>query len=376
MIIAINTRFLNKDKLEGIGGYTFEILRRWVKKHPEHQFYFIFDRAYSHDFIFADNVHPLICKPSTRFPLLITAFFQLSLPIVLKRIKADVFISMDGWIPCNINIPIINVIHDLNFEHHPEFISPFYRPHFKKWFPIYAQKSTKIIAVSQYTKADIQQTYGVDENKVEVVYNGVNERFQPFMPERVNEVRRIYADNCPYFIFVGRILPRKNLERTLEAFVAFKKHTHSNVKFLVVGSKSKHYRLNPQFKKSIQANDILFLGRQPFENLKDLLGGALALTYLSLYEGFGVPILEGFQAGVPVITSNITSMPEIAADAAITVNPYSIEDIKNAMVRVWEDENKRKELILKGLQRVKDFSWEESANQFGEIVEPFITQNR
>jgi len=372
MNIAVNTRFLIKDKLEGIGWFTFEILKRMVKNFPEHKFYFIFDQSHSDDFVFAENVHLIRCYPPTRLPFLITTYFQFSLPLLLKRIHADIYLSMDGWTPCKLEIPVINVIHDINFVHHKEFIQPLFRNHFLKWFPLYAKNSTKIVTVSQYSKHDIVKMYGIKEDKISIVYNGINDKFRRLSEDEKHETRNVYTQGCPYFIFIGRILPRKNLERTLEAFCKFKHETNSNVKFVVVGSKSKYHALIQSEEHLPFAKDIIFLGRQSSQNLKYLLGSSLALTYISLFEGFGIPILEGFQAEVPVITSNVTSMPEIAADAAYIIDPYSTNEIMNALKTIAENEDLRKDLIRKGKLRVQQFSWEESAKNFTEILKPFL----
>lgn len=373
MRVAVNTRLLLKDKLEGIGWFSYEILKRIVKQHPEHKFYFIFDRKYATEFIFSDNVFPIVLFPPTRLPFFITWFFQRRIPKVLKKINADVFISPDGWIPCNTEIPIMNVIHDINFVHHSEFVPKMYSRHFKKWFPCFAKKATALVTVSEYSKKDIIKVFDIDANKVSVVYNGVGSNFKPLDKETILQTRRLVTSGEPYFIFVGSIHPRKNLNNILEGFITFKKKTKSSVKFVIVGSKMfRNFQQKEQDNIKQMRDDIIFLGRQSADKLSNLLGSALALTYISLFEGFGIPILEGFQAGVPVITSNVTAMPEVANNAAILVNPLSVAEIANAMQRIWENPELRLELIIKGQKRVKEFSWEQSAQKFWHILETII----
>ena len=212
MKIAVNTRLLLKDKLEGIGWFSYEILKRVVIQHPEHTFYFIFDRKYSEEFIFSKNVIPLVIYPPTRLPFLINYFFQQRIPKLLKKLNIDIFISPDGWIPCKTDVPVLNVIHDINFLHHPEFISFLYRHHFKRWFSCFAEGADKLVTVSMFSKQDIIESYGVDYDKISVVYNGVSNHFNALDESTISRIRQEFTAGQPYFIFVGSIHPRKNLE--------------------------------------------------------------------------------------------------------------------------------------------------------------------
>ncbi|MCD6366921.1 MAG: glycosyltransferase family 4 protein [Bacteroidales bacterium] len=374
MKIAVNTRLLLKDKLEGIGWFSYEILKCLVTQHPEHSFYFIFDRKYSEEFIFSENIIPVVLYPPTRLPFLINYFFQWRIPRLLKKLDADIFISPDGWIPCKkVDVPVLNVIHDINFLHHPEFIPGLYRHHFKKWFPCFAKRADKLVTVSEFSKQDIVESYGVDPDKISVVHNGVSNYFKALDKLIISKTRQKFTAGQPYFIFVGSIHPRKNLENILQAYLQFKEKTKSPVKFVVVGSQM--FRTSKQkLSENIHRmkDDILFVGRQDMTGLSQLLGSALALTYASLYEGFGIPILEGFQAGIPVITSNVTSMPEVAGDAAILVNPLLVDEIAEAMTKIWENVELREQLIIKGNERVKAFSWNQSAEKFWQVVESLM----
>lgn len=370
MKIVVNTRLLLKDKLEGIGLFTFEILSRVVKQHPQHTFYFIFDKKFSEEFIFEKNVIPVVSYPPTRLPFLITWFFQKRIPKLLKKLDADIFISPDGWIPCKTDIPIINVIHDINFLHHPEFIPKMYRAHFKKWFPCFVKNATKLITVSEFSKKDINQNFNIPLNNISVIFNGISSHFKALDDITIQQTRKKYTKGQAYFIFIGSIHPRKNLENILQAFLQFKEKTKAPIKFVVVGSqmfKTSKQKLSDNLQ--LMKDDILFLGRQDNLKLSKLLGSALALTYISLYEGFGIPILEGFQAAVPVITSNVTSMPEVAGNAAILVNPLKIAEINDAMQKIWADQKLRAELIAKGKSRVKQFSWDDSAKKFWDVID-------
>ena len=156
MDIAVNTRLL-VSKLEGIGWFEYETLRRIVTEHPEHTFYFIFDRDYDERFLFAENVKPILTFPPCRHhPWFWYAYFEYSIPYVLKKLKPDLFLSPDGWMPLRTNVPQVTVIHDINFVHHPEFFSSSFQKYFAKYFPQFAKKAERIATVSEYSKQDIR----------------------------------------------------------------------------------------------------------------------------------------------------------------------------------------------------------------------------
>ena len=362
MIIAVNTRLLLKDKLEGIGWFTYETLKRITKQHPEIRFIFIFDRAFSEEFIFSDNVTPIAVGPQARHPYLWRYWFERTVPKILKEHKADLFLSPDGYLSLSTDVPSVNVIHDLNFEHHPKDIPFLSRNYYKKYFPRFAQNAKRIATVSEFSKKDIINTYGISGDKIDVVYNGANEQYAPCGDEIKKTTKNNYSQGCDYFLYVGALHPRKNVARLLLAFDEFKKSTSSPIKLLIVGEMMwKNKMLQDTFAQMKFKNEVIFTGRLNSEQLKDVLGAALALTYIPYFEGFGIPIVEAMYSGVPIITSNITSMPEIAGDAALLVDPHSTGSVKEAMLQIVKDEKLRKELILKGQIRKKEFTWNKTS---------------
>lgn len=363
MRIAINTRLLLKGKLEGIGWYTYETLSRIVKTHPEHEFFFIFDRPFSNEFIFEKNVTPIVLGPPTRHPILWYIWFELRLPKLLKKLNIDLFLSPDGFLSLASKIPSVAVIHDINFEHHPKDLkfshSKFYRIFFKK----YAHKANRIVTVSNYSKLDISKTYDVNKAKIDVSLNGVNSLFHPIeLSEQIN-IQKQYSQGKEYFLFVGALHPRKNIKRLLVAFDLFKTETNSKNKLLIVGAKMWWNReLKEAFENLTHKDEVFFTGRKSLPELKLIYASAQAFCFVPYFEGFGIPILEAMRCGCPVITSNCTAMPEVAGEAAILVNPFNIEDIKNAMIIVEKDNDLRVKLSKKGLIHSQNFSWNKTAN--------------
>lgn len=370
MKIAVNTRLLLKDKLEGIGWFTFETLKRIVRRHPEHTFYFIFDRPYDASFVFASNVVPLVVFPPARHPYLWYLYFEWGVARLLKKLQPDIFLSTDGWLSLRTNVPSVDVIHDLNFEHHPEFIKPVVRRYYQRFFHRFAQKAARIATVSEFTRQDIHTLYGIPIDQIDVVYNGCNSCYVPLNEEDKGDVKRAYSDGCDYFLFVGLIHQRKNLANQFRAFDRFKQNDTRNMKFVVVGDKKWwHGEIEDAYLAMTHKEDVIFLGRQSQEVLGRLMSAATALVYASFFEGFGIPILEAFNAETAVITSHTTSMPEVAGDAALLVNPHSVEEICAAITRLAEDETLRQTLITKGREQRQKFSWDRTADALWQTIE-------
>jgi len=370
MNIAVNTRLLIKDKLEGIGWFTYESLKRITGQHPEHQFYFIFDRNYHNEFIFSDNITPIVLYPQARHPLLFYLWFEYSLASLLKRLNADLFLSPDGYLSLKADTKSLAVIHDLNFEHYPKDLPLLIRIYYRHYFPKFAAKAVRIATVSEFSKQDIVKLYRVPAEKVDVVYDGANETYFPLLPEEVKKIREQYSDGSPYFIFIGSIHPRKNLVNLFKAFDIFKRNVSSDVKLLVVGAKKWWTtEINQAFKGMQSADEVIFTGRLNTGELRLALGASLALTYVSYFEGFGIPIVEAFRMHIPVITSNVTSMPEVAGDAALLVDPLNPETIAEAMKQVSENILKRDELVRKGEIRKNLYTWQKTADRLWESIE-------
>lgn len=370
MRIAVNTRLLLKNKLEGIGWFSFETLSIMTKSHPEHEFFFLFDRAFCSDFVFEKNVHPLIVSPPTRHPLLWYIWFELKIPKILKKINADIFVSPDGFLSLNSSIPSLAVIHDLNFEHHPKDLKISHRLFYRYFFKKYAHKANQIATVSEYSKKDICKKYKIHSSKIDVCLNGVSSKFHPIGLSEQIQIKKTYSNGLDYFLFVGALHPRKNISRLLQAFDAFKQKTKSSNKLLIVGNKMWwNQDLQKSFENISHKGDITFMGRINQLELNNVYASALALCFVPYFEGFGIPILEAMKCACPVIVSNCSSMPEVAGDAAILVNPLKIEEISHAMYRVDQDNKLRSQLSAKGQVRAEKFSWNSTAVALWKSIE-------
>lgn len=362
MRIAVNTRFLIKDKLEGIGWFTFEVLQRLVKQHPEHEFIFLFDRPYAPEFIFGPNVQPVVLFPPARHATLWYWWFEWSIPLALKRYKADMFLSPDGFLSLNTKVKTLMVTHDIAHVHFPEQI-PFHgRVFYKHFVPKYLKRADQVVTVSHFTKSDIIEHYGIPNEKIAVACNGCRETFQPLGESEKSAIRMQYAEGKPYFFYLGAVHPRKNIPRLIHAFDLFKQQTGHEMKLLIAGRLAwQTGEVYDAYEKVSCKEDIVFLGYVPDDQLPKLMGAAFALTYLSLFEGFGVPLLEAMNCKVPIIGADAASIPEVVAKAGILVDPFDVMAISKSMQQIVEEEDLRKRLVSKGVEQAKQFSWDKAA---------------
>ncbi len=362
MKIAINTRFLLAGRLEGIGRYTHEVCRRLVEACPEHEFFFLFDRPYSETFCYANNVNPIVVPPPARHPVLWYAWFEWALPLALRYYKPDVLFSPDGYLSLSAKTPTVLTIHDLAFEHFQEHVPGLVNRYYRHFTPRYCRRAQHILTVSGYTAEDVAARYGISAEKVSVCGNAGRSSLQPLEESEKAEARSRYAEGAPYWLYVGAIHPRKNIHRLIEAFDAFKRQTGHPARLILAGRFA--WQPGPvlaAFEAAAHKAHIHFTGFVPDEELPLLMGGAMGLVYPSLFEGFGLPLLEAMQVEVPIITSAVSSMPEVAGPAALLIDPYRVEDISSAMARLAYDEPLQQQLIACGRQQQQHYSWEKTA---------------
>ncbi|MDA3816594.1 MAG: glycosyltransferase family 1 protein [Prolixibacteraceae bacterium] len=364
MKIAVNTQHLLKDKLEGIGWFAHETLRRITKQHPEHEFLFIFDRPWHESFIYSDNIKPVKTTIPSRHPFLWKWHYDVDIPAILKKHNPDVFFSPDGWMPLNTDVPVVDVIHDINFIHRPEDFPFLPRKYYRHYFPKFAAKAKRIVTVSEYSKDDISVNLNIEPEKIDVAHNGCSNVFLPASKDVQEEIRKKFTDGNPFFIYVGSRNPRKNIKGMLDAFDTFKENDKQNFKFVFVGDPmwGKSY-LNDTIRKMKHKDDLVFTGRLSTDALQMVLGSAEALVLASFSEGFGIPIIEAMHCDVPVICSETASLPEVAGDAALFVNPTSTDSIVKAFNTIANKPETKARLIEKGQKQREKFNWDYTAEK-------------
>jgi glycosyltransferase involved in cell wall biosynthesis len=362
MRIAINTRFLLSNKMEGFGWFTYETSKRMVEAHPEHQFFFFFDRPFDPKFIFASNVTPIVIPPPARHALLFIVWFEIGVRRALKKHKIDAFISMDGYLSLGSKVKQLSVIHDLNFVHNPKDIPFISRQYLLYFFPRFAKKATRIFTVSTYSKQDIVATYGISPDKIDVGHNGANEAFVPISDTEKHAIRNQFSNGKEYILHVGALHKRKNLLRLIEAFNTAVLDADREENLVIVGSalwKSQEAIFTQLSEKAKER--ILFVGHLPQNELVKVVAGAKLFAYIPYFEGFGIPLVEAMRCGTPVLSGNLTSLPEVGGEAVHYCNPLDVDDISKNLSLLLNDPALLTQLSREGLERSKQFSWNNTA---------------
>ncbi|MFZ9847689.1 MAG: glycosyltransferase family 4 protein [Flavobacteriales bacterium] len=360
MKIAISTRLFIPEKRDGIGTFTKEVFQYLANTYKEHEFHFIFDRAPSPSIQFSSNVKVHVVGLPTRHVSFIWWWYNTSIPLLLKKIKPDIFVSPDGATPIFTSTPCLPVLHDLAFEVRPQDLPFSIRLFYKKTIAGSAKRAIRIATVSTNSQNDIHTIYGVPKDKIDIIYSGISNHFYPLSDDQKLLIKEQYTQGKNYFIFVGTVLPRKNLLNILKAFEIFKKATNSQMKFVVVGN----VWIWPDELKEVYErckNDVVVTGRVSDEEVTKLYAASSAVTYVSHYEGFGLPVLEAFNSKVPLITASTSCLPEIAGNAALFAHPDNPNEIAARMQEVLENVELCNRLIDLGWERRNAFTWQDTA---------------
>lgn len=369
MIVAVNTRFLLPGVLEGFGYFTREVLQLLTKGYPEHQFHFFFDRPYSPHYIFASNVTAHVLPPPARHPLLWKYWFDVKVALLLRKIGADVFLSPDGQCSLTTRVPQCLVVHDLGFLHYPKGYQKSHLAYYKHHTPRAIRRAATVATVSQFSKNDMVAQYGVPPEKISVVYNAVKAVFTPIGFDQQAAVKEKYTGGSEYFLYTGAIQPRKNLINLLKAFSIFKRRMQSSYKLVLAGRLAWK---NDEFLALLQTykhrEDVVLTGYLEEVELARLTASAYAAVYPSWFEGFGVPVVEAMQCGVPVLTSKDSAMQEISEGTALFFDPANVDDIAYKMMFIYKQENERSALIHKGKIIAAQYSWQRTADALWQCV--------
>jgi glycosyltransferase involved in cell wall biosynthesis len=369
MRVAVNTRVLLSDYPEDSGSFIFDVLRYLANNFPEHQFIFILPRRRDNRSRFSSNVTPVIIEPNTKHPLLLKYWYDVKLPGVLRKYKADVFVSFDGWCSLTTRVPQCLVIPYLNFLN--------YSVHFKKSSLLFSkryiqkilQKAKSIATVSEFSKQDIINNYKIEKEKINVIYIAAGENFKPVPADISKETKNKYTDGMEYFLYKGTIHPEENLVNLLKAFSVFKKRQKSNFKLVLASRVAlRHDSFIQSLKIYKLRDDVIVLGDLTEDELAKIMGSTYALVYPSLIEGFSIPVLEAMKCDIPVITSSHSGIQEIANDAALYADAKNFEDIAEKMMLIYKDENLRKDLIEKGKIIASLYSWKRTAEQIWQTI--------
>jgi glycosyltransferase involved in cell wall biosynthesis len=295
---------------------------------------------------------------------------RLPLPIETFVGDIDLYHATDFVLPpTRSRTKTILTVHDLSFVRVPDAASPGLKRYLDEVVPRSVKKAQHIIADSQATKEDLISFYALEEEKITVLLSGIDPRYTPILsPLLILTMRSKYKiGNSPYLFTIGTIQPRKNYSRVIRALKLLR-DTGYDLHLVIAGGKG---WLEDEMYKTLDEtklhDSVHLIGFAAEEDIAALYSGAEAVVFPSLYEGFGFPVLEGMACGTPVITSNVSSLPEVAGDAAIMLDPYDIEAIADAIRRVLDDSTLRAGMIERGFAQAAKFSWDNSAKQLQQI---------
>ncbi len=369
MVIAVNAIFFQQNLLEGYGNYAFEIISRLVESHPEHDFVWVIDSPYNHSVLTAPNLKSIQVGPPARNVPAFLYWYNISAVLALRKIKPDIWIQPYGFCSLTSKIPQLLVVQDLAFLHFPNQISWLQQWHYKIFTPNFLRKATNIITVSEFSKKDIHLQYPTIKKSIKVISGAANKGFAPISWEEKEQLKEAYTDGYEFFLSVGGISPRKNMMNLLKAFSLFKKWHKSNMKLVFVGRLAWQYQAFQEKLKTYKyRNDVILTGYLPDAVLQKLTASAYASLYISDFEGFGLPIVEAMQSGVPVITANNSSMAEVGGDAVLYADAKNPAAIAAQMQILYKDEKIRETLIQKGLQSALHYNWDAAAELFWQEI--------
>ncbi len=287
---------------------------------------------------------------------------------IRRKPNLDVFFSPTHYSPPFISVPQVISILDVSYRYYPELFKKIDLYKLAVWGEYSVKHAKRIVTISNSSKDDIIKMYKVDSKRVNVVYPGIKEFNLESMTKE--ELHNKYNFTSPYLLFVGTLQPRKNIKRLVEAFSVVKKKNRSDLKLVIVGKRGWSYDedLSSPAKYGVE-DSVIILESVSNLDLPAFYKYAECLVLPSLYEGFGLPILEAMKYGCPVITSNISSMPEAGGEAALYVNPEKVDDIVDKIEKVLQDSDLRNKMVEKGYEQIKNFSWSIAAEKTLSILE-------
>lgn len=360
----------------GIGTYIRNIVTQLARQDHATQYLLIGQPRHREEFgSLPENFHLLDYAAA---PGSVRTHFHL--PFVLRRLGVDLLHMPWFYAPAVVPCRLLITVHDLTDFLYPQpgpRLVESARLHFARRALVNA---SRILAVSQSSKRELARVFSIPESKIEVIYNALDERFtQQPVPANADRILERHAVNYPFVLYAGNIKPQKNLPRLIEAFAVAKAELQghpefASLKLLVIGDElTKHPDLRRAVLRARVREDVRFLGFVPHTVLRVFYARARAFLFPSLYEGFGLPPLEAMAHGTPVVTSNVSSLPEVFGQAALLVNPENVFEIARGIKQVLTDPALRQELIRRGHQQVQRYSWERSAQQLHDVYASVVS---
>ncbi|HXT69894.1 MAG TPA: glycosyltransferase family 1 protein [Vicinamibacterales bacterium] len=363
MRVAIDARKLHDY---GIGTYVRNLLRELARQNDDAEYVLLCPPADIEELRALGPRFQPVAERSGNY----SVREQISIPRTLARSRVDLFHAPHYVVSPFVTTPYVVTIHDCIHLRFPQYLPNRRALHYARvMMRMSAKRSRRVLTVSQASKDDILHYLRVPDSKVEVIYNALDERLAVVpTPDEVDRVRQRFQLTAPFVLYAGNIKPHKNLDRLIEAFSIMRKSGIDDVQLLIIGDEISKY---PSLRRLVHRHHLYphvrFLGFVPDATLAVLYRLAAVFVFPSLYEGFGLPPLEAMAAGTPVVTSNVSSLPEVVGNAALLIPPTDAAAIADAIARVLNQPGLRAELVERGFERVKQFSWERSVARVRQV---------
>jgi glycosyltransferase involved in cell wall biosynthesis len=373
MNIVLNAVAFSPGRMGGIENYFRNLVTSLQNVDTSNNYHLICNERYIDSFSLTNpHFKPLSCNYTKPSPLwyLRAAIRHVSPIDILRpfvnRLKADIIHHPFSILqPIGHRIPSVLTFHDMQHEFFPEYFSSYAIKARSSLCRPSAEQATRIIAISDHAKSCLVELYEIDPGKIDVVYNGYNPQFRVIdNHDLLESVRNKYGLNKPFMYYPAATWPHKNHKRLLAAFRIMKDRYNFNGQVVLSGiAMDSNDDVVKEIGRLGLRDNVTVLGYLPYEDLPCLYNLAQLLVFPSLYEGFGIPLVEGMACGCPVTCSNVTSIPEIVGDAALTFDPGSTEDMAKQVWSLWNDDSLRQDLIIRGLIRVELFNWNTMARK-------------
>jgi len=379
MRIAIDARM--GDTSGGIEVYIIELISHLADIDKNNQYFVIVNKHGDGSFVpSTDNLTILVSSITRRHYFLKDLWSLFFLPFLLKTSNIDIYFNPRYVLPIfKGNIKMVVTMHDMIAFLYPEIWPGISGFRIRKYIKLSTQRADAILTISNWAKKDIVRILDVPKDKIKVIYNGINKKlFKPIPGLSLQRlVKRKYAIRKKFILTVGPLGARKNHHRLIDAYSILPKCIREDYQLIVTGEKKGTYNnLLKKVRKTCPADDIVFTGFIPEKEMPMVINAASLFIFPSLYEGFGIPLLEAMACGTPILASNISSIPEVAGDAALLFDPYNINEMANAIDKAINDKDLRQKLVRKGFKQIKKYSWENTAKEILGVFEEVCSNQK
>jgi glycosyltransferase involved in cell wall biosynthesis len=368
MIIAVNTGLTANGFLNSTADFIFNCFSLLASQYPQHQFIYFTDKELDKTNTAAKNSTVIVTGMPTKNPLLLQYWLNYKLPALLRRHKVDVFVST-GCCSLRTKVPQCIIINDLSFLQHPQFFTKSWLRFYKKNTIKFLDKAAAVISTSQFVKKQIADEYKIQNDKIEVVYPGINQIFKPANWQVKDAVKEKYTEGLEYFLYSGSIKSLVILLSLLKAFSLFKKRQKSNMQLVIASSFSFE---NKDFVKSLSTykfrQDVKIVDNLSEEKIAEIIASAYVAISISILEIYNTRLLQALQCDTPLITNNSLLNKETCGDAALYINPDDFNDIADKMMLLFKDEDLRNRCIIKGRQQAALYHWDKTAALVWEAI--------